>query len=80
MFVEPDFSEVPEDVIPGTYKVQIVGSEVKEWSSGTPYVLWTMQTVDSDDPKNNGRKIFHKTNTRGGGSFTLRDLYRAATG
>lgn len=79
--VKPDFSEVAEEVGPGTYRGVIKSAEMGKWEkSGTEYVNWTIETVGSQDPKNNGRKIFHKTPVSGKGAFRLQDFYKAAMG
>lgn len=77
--VTPDFSEVTENVTPGTYKARIVDGKLGEWSTGTKYINWRLETFDEADPKNNGRAIFTKTPIAGKGAFRLADLYRAAT-
>lgn len=80
MLVQPNFDDVPEAVEPGTYKVIIKKSEVKEWPNGGQYINWELETTGSTTPKNNGRKIFTKTSTSGKGVFMLQALYRAAVG
>lgn len=76
----PDFSEIQEDVSPGTYKGRIRKGEVKEWPNGGAYVNWEIETYGEAEPKNNGRRIFHKTSVSGKGAFMLQKFYRAATG
>ena len=78
--VTPDFSEIKEDVGPGTYKGVIKKGEVKNWPDGSTYINWEIETYGEAEPKNNGRRIFHKTSTSGKGAFMLQKLYRAATG
>ena len=78
--VTPDFTEVQDEVTPGTYKTRIVTAEQKEWSPGKPYINWTLETYGEPEQKNNGRKIFHKTSLTGKGAFMLQRFYRAATG
>jgi len=80
MLVTPDFSEVAEEITPGTYRVLIKKGEVKAWPSGEQYVNWEMETFGESEPRNNGRRIFHKTSTSGKGAFQLQRLYKAATG
>ena len=80
MLVQPDFSEVRDEVSPGTYKGVIKKGEVKDWPSGGKYVNWEIETYGEADPKNNGRKIFHKTSVSGKSAFQLQKFYRAATG
>lgn len=80
MLVQPDFSEVADAVTPGTYKTIIKKGDVKEWQSGGQYVNWELETVGESDPKNNGRRIFHKTALSGKGAFTLQQIYQAAVG
>lgn len=78
--IQPDFSEIQEDVTPGTYKVIVKKGEVKEWPNGGTYVNWELETFGEPEAKNNGRRIFHKTSTSGKGAFTLQQIYRAAIG
>lgn len=80
MLLTPDFSEVAEAVTPGTYKTVIKKGEVKEWPNGGMYVNWELETVGEAEPKNNGRRIFHKTAIQGKGAFMLQQIYQAATG
>lgn len=80
MLVQPDFSEIQEDVAPGTYKGVIKKGEVKEWPSGGQYVNWEIETYGEANAKNNGRRIFYKTSVSGKGAFMLQKFYRAATG
>lgn len=78
--VTPDFSEVKEDVGPGTYKGIIKKAELKEWPNGGQYISWEIETYGEKETKNNGRRIFHKTATSGKGAFMLQNFYKAATG
>lgn len=78
--VTPDFSEVAEQITPGTYKGIIKKGDVKEWPNGGTYVNWEIETCGEAEPRNNGRRIFHKTSTSGKGAFQLQKFYRAATG
>lgn len=80
MLVEPDFSEVQDEVTPGTYKCIIKKGEVKEWPRGGQYINWEMETVGESDLKNNGRKIFYKTSVSGKGAFMLQRLYKTVIG
>lgn len=78
--VKPDFSEIAEEIQPGTYKVRVRKGEVKEWPSGGVYVNWELETFGESESKNNGRRLFYKTNADGKGAFVLQKFYRAATG
>lgn len=83
MLVTPDFSEVADQITPGTYKVRVTKGDIKQWKEDDPkstYVNWTLETFGDDNTKNNGRKIFYKTSTSGKGAFMLQQFYRAATG
>lgn len=80
MKVQPDLSEIKEEVSPGTYRGIIKGATVGEWKTGTKYVNWELETFGEVDPKNNGRRVFHKTPVEGKGAFRLADFYKAATG
>ena len=79
MLVTPSFDEIQDEVSPGTYKVIVKKGEVKEWQTGTQYINWELETVGEAEPKNNGRRIFHKTPIAGKGAFRLQQMYRAAT-
>ncbi len=78
--IKPDFSEIQDQVTPGTYRCIVKRGEVKEWPNGGQYVNWMMETYGETESKNNGRTIFHKTSTTGKGAFTLQQMYRAALG
>lgn len=80
MLITPDFSEVADPVTPGTYKCIVKEGKVKEWPNGGSYVEWQLETIGSDDPKNNGRRIYHRTNVAGKGAFMLQQIYIAAVG
>lgn len=80
--IQPDFTEVQENVTAGTYKVRIVDAKMGEWNTErgtTPYINWSMETFGEDEAKNNGRRIFHKTPITGKGAFRLQQFYKAAT-
>lgn len=80
MLVKPSFDEVQDEIQAGTYKVRIRKGELKSWGEGKDYVNWEMETYGEADPKNNGRRVFHKTAVSGKGAFMLQKFYRAATG
>jgi hypothetical protein len=80
MLVTPSFDEVQDQVTAGTYKVIVKKGEIKEWPKGGTYINWELETIGEADPKNNGRRIFHKTATEGKGVFTLQQMYMAAVG
>lgn len=81
--IEPNFDEVQDQIEPGRYKVRVRGAKVDRWETErgvTPYVNWELETFGESEPKNNGRRIFHKTPTAGKGAFQLQKFYRAAMG
>lgn len=78
--INPDFSDIQDQVSPGTYRVRVKKGDVKEWPNGGLYINWEMETFGEAETKNNGRRIFHKTATSGKGAFMLQQLYRAACG
>lgn len=83
LFIKPDFSEVKDNVEAGDYMARVVDSKVDQWQGkdgkpNTVYINWTMETFNEAEPKNNGRKIFHKTPLNGGGAFRLQEFYKAA--
>lgn len=80
MLITPDFSEVAEAITAGTYKCIVKKGDVKEWPNGGHYVNWELETTGEADPKNNGRRIFHKTSIQGKGAFMLQQIYQAAVG
>jgi len=80
MLIQPDFSEIADEVTAGEYRVQVADVASGEWSTGTKYVAWTLETVGDEDPKNNGRKIFHRTPISGKGAFLTQRFYSAVTG
>lgn len=84
MLVKPDFSDTQDTITPGEYNFRIVAGEPGKWEkqdgSATHYIKWEMETVNSEDPKNNGRKMWDRTPITGKGAFRFKDFYRAATG
>lgn len=80
MLIEPNFSDVKDPIVEGTYSARIVNAAVAEWPSGDKYVNWTLETFGETDPKNNGRRIYHRTPIAGGAAFKLQDLHVAALG
>lgn len=81
--ITPDFSDVKDNVGPGTYKVRIVDAKVDSWQGkdgkpDTTYVNWSLETFEEAESKNNGRRLFHKTPVNGGGAFRLQQFYKAA--
>lgn len=78
--VTPDFSEVAEEIAPGTYRGQIRKIEEGQWQSGTKHLKVEIETVGESDPKNNGRRVFDRLPISGGGAFRLQKFYKAATG
>ncbi len=78
--IKPDFSEVADQVVPGTYKCIVKKGDVKAWPNGGQYVNWELETYGEAESKNNGRRIFHKTSVSGKGAFVLQQMYLAAVG
>lgn len=80
MLVTPNFDDIAGEIVPGDYKVVIKKAEVKAWPDGSNYINFQLETYGSNEPRNNGRYIFHKTSTSGKSAFQLQKLYKAATG
>ena len=78
--VIPDFTDIADAVTPGSYRCIVKKGEVKEWPNGGAYINWELETVGETDPKNNGRRIFHKTSLQGKGAFMVQQIYQAAVG
>lgn len=78
--VTPDFSETQDPIQPGEYQVRVSGVEQRESKSGTPYLRWELTTFGSEDPKNDGRKMWHTTMLAGPGAGMLRQFYKVCTG
>lgn len=76
----PDFSETAEDITPGEYQVRITGVTEKTSQAGNTYLKWTLDTINEQDPKNNGRKMWHNTMLSGKGVIMLKRFWDAATG
>jgi hypothetical protein len=77
--ITPDFSEVAEEITPGEYQVRITSMEEKTSKHGATYLMWKLDTINSPEPKNNGRAIFLNTMTSGKGAFMIKRLWDAAT-
>lgn len=78
MLITPDFSEVRDSISAGTYKVRVVAAEPGEWSTGTKFVNWHLETFGESEAKNNGRRVYYRTPIAGKGAFRLADMYQAA--
>lgn len=83
--IVPDFSNVQDKVEPGIYQARVLDSKMDQWTGkdgkpNTTIIVWTLETFNEVDAKNNGRKIFHRTPIEGAGAFRLKDFYLAATG
>lgn len=80
MLVQPDFTEVQDEVKPGTYKVRVKGGKVETTQNGTTIVNWQLETWGESEPKNNGRSIFYRTPASGKAAFLLQRFYKTAVG
>lgn len=80
MLVEPNYSEISDEIVPGDYNVRIVMASPGEYSTGTKYIKWTLETYDEMEQRNAGRKIWHQTIIEGKGAFMLRNFLKAVTG
>lgn len=78
--ITPDTSEVVPGIQAGDYRMRIVGVETGEWSTGTPYLKFEMETCSSAEPQLDGRKVWHRVPYTGKGAFRFADMHRAATG
>lgn len=81
MRIDVDLTDCADDIQPGTYRVRV--TDVKEEVSKvkkTPLVAWTLATVGEDDPKNEGRVLWHRTPAKGPGAVFLKRWYKALTG
>lgn len=82
MLINPDFSQAVEleDLPPGTYKVRVVGCELKQTQKGETRLMWKLQTFGSETATWNNRVIWHGTMTGGKGAGFLKAFVKAATG
>ncbi len=80
MLITPSFTEVADDIKPGTYKVRVTGVESKTSQKGDTYLKWELSTFAEEDPKNEGRKMWHSTMISGKGAFMFKRFWNAATG
>lgn len=77
--IQPNFDELAS-LSPGQYTVSIAECDVKESKKGAQYLKWKFETIDCDEPKDNGQSIWTNTMITGRGAFRFKDLYTAATG
>lgn len=81
-----DFSDTRDKIEPGVYKVRIKESEFKPdvWTTKdgkkVNSILWTLETFEEKEDKNNGRYIFHGTDVNGPFASRLKEFYLAASG
>jgi len=80
MLVQPDFSEAQEPITAGEYKVRVTGCEQKTSQKGAPYLRWELTTFASEEPKDDGRKMWHTTMISGRGAGMLKQFYQVCTG
>lgn len=80
MLVTPSFDEISDDIKEGVYKVRVTAGVPGEYSTGTKYVKWTLETFGEAEAKNEGRKIWYSTPIEGKGAFMLKRLWDASTG
>jgi hypothetical protein len=78
--IEPDFSEVLDQLPEGTYKAHVVDSDVKDSQAGNKYIRWQLSIFDAADQRCNGKAIWYNTPVSGKGAFRLKALYAAAMG
>jgi hypothetical protein len=81
--VTPDFNDVQDDLLEGEYNFRIVEGVIGEWNNErgkTQYINWTLETIDEEDAKNNGRKMWDRTPISGKGAFRFKNFFKAATG
>lgn len=83
--VTPDFSQAPDQIEPGIYKMRIVDSKVGIWEGregkpSTKYIQWSLETFGEAEDKNNGRRYTHRTPIEGKGAGIFQRFYKAAMG
>lgn len=71
--VSPNFDEEFKPVEPGQYLCKIIAAEMKYGrEKGTPYISWTLETVDSP------RKFFYSTPIEGRGAGMFKHFIHCA--
>ncbi len=86
MEITPDFSEAVElaegQVPDGTYKVRVVGVELKDSKAGNKYLNWKLEIfgAEGEVARYNNWKVFHRTMISGKGAGMLKSFVKAATG
>lgn len=86
ILIKPNFSQAPDIVEPGIYKVRIKSAKVKPeaWTTKDNFkvtqVAWTLETFGEAEDKNNGRFIFHRTDADGPFALGLSKFYKAVMG
>lgn len=78
--IQPDFSEVLEQLPEGGYKAQIVGAEMKTSKAGTPYIRWQLNVFDAPDARCNNKAVWYNTMISGAGAGRLKQFYSCAMG
>lgn len=78
--VTPDFSEAQDPIDEGTYYAKIDKVEQKTSKNGHAMLNWTLETFNEQDPKNNGRKVWHTTMLEGRGAGMLKDFLQKVSG
>ena len=78
--VTPSFTDVKDELSAGIYHARVTKVEVGEWKTGTKYLATTLETMNEDDAKNNGRRTLYRVPIEGKGAFLLQKFYRALTG
>lgn len=60
--------------------MRVTKVESGEWSTGTPFLKFELETCGSEDPKLDGRKVWHRVPYTGKGAFRFVEFHKAATG
>ena len=81
--ITPDFTQSPDLVASGIYKVRIkeVKYKPEAWTTRdgikVTKLTWTLETFGEEEEKNNGRYIFHGTDINGPFARGLQIFYKA---
>lgn len=70
--ITPDFADRPK-LAPGIYPARVIGCEMKQSKSGSPYLNWKFET-ETSNPANNRQWVYTGTALVGKGAQLLKKI------
>ncbi len=78
MEFNPDYSESKfGPVAAGVHFVRVIDAEASKTQKGVPLITWTMESFGNENPIQNGKKVWHRTEISGQFSGMLKLFLQA---